>query len=50
MFNLSDFFQEGILMIKSYRPIEGGIATIRYPNDFVGTLGIVVKKVLNYTD
>ena len=49
MFNLSDFFQ-GAVDDKRYRPIEGGIATIRYPNDFVGTLGIIIKKVLNYTD
>lgn len=27
-----------------YRPIEGGIATIRHPSDIPGTLGIVIKK------
>jgi hypothetical protein len=27
-----------------YRPIEGGIATIRYPSEYVGTLGLIIRK------
>jgi hypothetical protein len=27
-----------------YRPIEGGIATIRHPSQYVGTLGLIVRK------
>lgn len=27
-----------------YRPIEGGIATIRHPSKYVGTLGLIVRK------
>lgn len=31
-----------------YRPIEGGIATIRSPSEFVGTLGMIVKNGNKY--
>lgn len=27
-----------------YRPIEGGIAAIRHPSNYVGTLGLIIKK------
>jgi hypothetical protein len=27
-----------------YRPIEGGIATIRHPSKYVGTLGLIIRK------
>lgn len=27
-----------------YRPIDGGIATIRYPSEYVGTLGLIIRK------
>jgi hypothetical protein len=27
-----------------HRPVEGGIATIRHPSDYVGTLGLVIRK------
>ena len=27
-----------------YRPIEGGIATIRHPSRYVGTLGLIIRK------
>lgn len=27
-----------------HRPIEGGIATIRHPSEYVGTLGLIVRK------
>lgn len=27
-----------------YRPIQGGIATIRHPSEYVGTLGLIVSK------
>ena len=27
-----------------HRPIEGGIATIRYPSRYVGTLGLIISK------
>jgi hypothetical protein len=27
-----------------YRPIEGGIATIRHPSQYVGTLGLIIRK------
>jgi hypothetical protein len=27
-----------------YRPIEGGIATIRHPSEYVGTLGLIISK------
>lgn len=27
-----------------YRPIEGGIATIRHPSQFIGTLGLIIRK------
>ena len=27
-----------------HRPIEGGIATIRHPSEYVGTLGLIIRK------
>lgn len=27
-----------------YRPIDGGIATIRHPSKYVGTLGLIIRK------
>jgi hypothetical protein len=27
-----------------YRPIEGGIATIHHPSEYVGTLGLIIRK------
>jgi len=29
---------------RKYRPIEGGIATFRHPSEYVGTLGLIIRK------
>ena len=29
---------------RRHRPIEGGIATIRHPSEYVGTLGLIISK------